>query len=219
MSRLDYVTIAIVAVCVAALIYLIYMTTNLIGDSGEPETATEATTPAGNEDAGDDTYYFNDEGKVAGDEPGAGTDDASPATSGNTSDYEYQNSQGTDKGGTSSSSSTAAASTPDEMDTSSPAATEEEYTSRSGSTTSSSGSASTASGPYLVIAGTFKEKANAEVMERKLEGLGYSNASLEPFDRGAYTVVLVDRFGSVNDAKALVSELKGKGVEAYVKRN
>ena len=29
----DYVTIAIVAVCVAALVYLIYMTTNLMGDS------------------------------------------------------------------------------------------------------------------------------------------------------------------------------------------
>ena len=208
MSRLDYVTIAIVAVCVAALVYLIYMTTNLLGDSGEPATTTEeAAASTDSEDQEGDTYYFDDEGRIEGDgqtenQPAAGTDDYSG--------YDYQNGEDLDKGRSSSGGSTAAA---NEMDPGSGVA--------EGGNNNSSPSGSRASagqGQYMVIAGTFSVSANAQEMEKKLRGMGYNNTSLEPFDRGKYTVVMVDRFGSISEAKSLATELEGKGVPAYVKR-
>ncbi len=211
MSRLDYVTIAIVAVCVAALVYLIYMTTNLLGDSGEPDTAAETTPPAGSEDQQDDTYYFDDQGRIEGDEQDA-TQEETPATGSDvSSDYDYQRGEDLDKGR--SSVGGAATSSPQEMDTRGGGIAEEGF-----SNTSSGSSPAAGSGRYMVIAGTFSVSANAQEMESKLRGMGYNNVVLEPFDRGKYTVVLVDRFGALSDAKSLVSELEGKGVTAYVKR-
>ncbi|MCB9048476.1 MAG: SPOR domain-containing protein [Lewinellaceae bacterium] len=222
MSRLDYVTIAIVAVCIAALVYLIYMTTNLLGDSGEPESTTETTQPAtSSEDVEDDTYYFNDEGRIAGDEQSGGQPDAGSTDSNGSSDYDYQTADNLDKSGNASSGSKATR-TPDELDSGSSIA-EESYTTK-GNTSASSGSASTSSntrsstGEYMVMAGTFTVKAYAQDMEKKLRSLGYNNVELEPFDQGKYTVVLVDRFSSIDEAKSLASELKGKGIDSYVKR-
>ena len=68
------------------------------------------------------------------------------------------------------------------------------------------------------MAGTFTVKAYAQDMEKKLRGLGYNNVVLEPFDRGKFTVVMVDRFNSISEAQSLVRELKNKGVDSYVKR-
>ena len=216
MSRLDYVTIAIVAVCVAALVYLIYMTTNLLGDSGDSGTTAQATAPAtSGEDAGEDTYTFNDGSRTedsdeAGSQADAGYD--------NTSGYDYQNGENLDKGQAPAGGSTTTAS-PGEMDTESSRVAEDEYTSRGGATTSSGSSSSAASsGQFMVMAGTFTVKAYAQDMEKKLRGLGYNNVVLEPFDRGKFTVVMVDRFNSISEAQSLVRELKGKGVDSYVKR-
>lgn len=209
MSRLDYVTIAIVAVCVAALIYLIYMTTNLLGDSGEPDTTSEVTTPAENEDAGDNTYYFNDADRTEADEPGTAGGDASG--------YDNQNEQDLNEESPASGGSTA--DRPKEMNTPSPQRTQEEYTNKGGAPGTSGGSASTASeGQYMVIGGTFSSEANARRRLEELKRLGYNKASIERFNREAYTVVLVDRFNSVSEAESLASELKSKGKEAFVKR-
>ncbi|MCO6480711.1 MAG: SPOR domain-containing protein [Phaeodactylibacter sp.] len=211
MSRLDYVTIAIVAVCVAALVYLIYMTTNLLGDSGEPDTAAETTPPAGSEDQQDDTYYFDDQGRIEGDEQDAAQQETPATGSDASSNYDYKRGEDLDKGR--SSAGGPATTSPQEMDTRGSGIAEEDYSS------TSSGSSSTAgSGQYMVIAGTFSVSANAQEMENKLRGMGYNNVTLEPFDRGKYTVVLVGRFASLSDAKTLAGELEGKGVPAYVKR-
>lgn len=215
MSRLDYVTIAIVAVCVAALVYLIYMTTNLLGEPGSDSgTTTEAVPPGNNEDAGDDTYYFNEENKAEDIESQA---DAGSADAGSRSDYDYQNGEGLDKGRSASGTpSTAPSSTSEETDTRSSSVAREEYTARGGATSGSP--ASSASGDFMVMAGTFTVKAYAQDMEKKLRSMGYNNVILEPFDRGKFTVVMVDRFSSLSSAQSLVSELKSKGVDSYVKR-
>jgi len=73
-------------------------------------------------------------------------------------------------------------------------------------------------GDYLVLAGSFKYKSNAETEVRKLKKLGYSNAEVALFNRGAYASALVDRFDNYADANALVKELKGKGVDALVQK-
>ncbi|MCB0558966.1 MAG: SPOR domain-containing protein [Lewinellaceae bacterium] len=214
MSRLDYVTIAIVAVCVAALVYLIYMTTNLMGDSGEPGTTTETTTPSTNtEGQEDDTYYFNDEGQANSDNQ----TDVGVAKSDDYSNYDYQNGESLDKGRSPASNSSTTA-TPNELDTKGSGVAEEGYSNTSTSNRINSSNTAASSGRYMVMAGTFSVKAYAQDMEKKLRGLGYNNVVLEPFDRGKFTVVMVDRFDSISEAKALVSELKGKGVESYVKR-
>ncbi len=198
MSRLDYVTIAIVAVCVAALIYLIYMTTNLLGGPEEPPL-TE-TTPAETESYEEDTYPFDSQEDTIGAE-----EDAYPAD--DYSDYDYDNGQDLDKGR----SSTA---TTGQSSANQPATTYDEPA--ASTTTTARGGSSY--GNYLVLAGTFSVKANAESMVQKLRDMGYSNASVEPFDRGAYSVALVNRFDSFDAANGLVQELKNKGVESYVKK-
>jgi len=198
MSRLDYVTIAIVAVCVAALVYLIYMTTNLLGSSPEdPVTADQMVTEPDDEYAEeeyypedttatfDDGYY--DEGEATIDNTGDGdqaiAEEDAPNYEDADSDLQTSSSRGPAKDGRIK---------PD--------------------------FSSVASGQYMVLAGTFKYRNNAEEMVSKLKEMGYANASVELFDRGRYAVALVDRFDGLASAQALKSELSGKGIEAYVKR-
>jgi len=61
MSRLDYATIVIVAVCLIAAGFLLYKTYNMFTDEEEPqvETPTEEEFPSYEED---DTYYFDTTG-------------------------------------------------------------------------------------------------------------------------------------------------------------
>jgi len=191
MSRLDYVTIAIVAVCVAALVYLIYMTTNLLGSSPEaPATADQMVSDPEDEYAEeeyypedttatfDDGYY--DEGGAAVDNTGEGdqaiAEEDAPNYEDADSDLQTSSSRGPAKDGRIK---------PD--------------------------FSSVASGQYMVLAGTFKYRNNAEEMVSKLKGMGYANASVELFDRGRYAVALVDRFDGLASAQALKSELPVKG--------
>lgn len=195
MSRLDYVTIAIVAVCVAALIYLIYMTTNLLGGSDEPAPTEEETTSdfGGDSTYSDTTYYFDSADTTAGGEAYDADAGEYDRSSGNVAE------ENLDKG--------AASARTQPAEQGGRAEVEEYAPPREAGT-----------GNYLVLAGTFSVKANAEEMVGKLRGMGYPDASAEPFDRGKYSVVLVARFNALSEANNLAAELKGKGVEAYVKK-
>lgn len=200
MSRLDYVTIAIVAVCVAALIYLIYMTTNLLG--GGPEGATTADSSPVEQDGNygeeedyypEDTTATFDDGYYDEGEPASDGASASPGK-GSESDKALTYEENTDEVRSSSRGPQTTA-----------GKAETDY-------------ASVASGQYMVLAGTFKYRSNAEDMVSKLRGMGYSSASVELFDRGAFAVALVDRFDDLGEAKSLKSELSGKGISSYVKQ-
>lgn len=73
------------------------------------------------------------------------------------------------------------------------------------------------SGDYLVIAGAFRIRQNADNEASRLRGLGYGDAETGLFNNGAYASVIVDRFSSLSAAQDLVRELKNQhGVEAYV---
>lgn len=209
MSRLDYVTIAIVAVCVAALIYLIYMTTNLLGgNNAEPET--ELTAPYEDEPYEDDqsAAFEGDSAAVA---DGAYDDPTYEDQSDYQDDYQAENGEDTyrDKGEYENQQGNY--STDDE-----PKDTYEDT--RTPASSASEDYASVRSGDYMVLAGTFKYKANAESMVRKLRGMGYNDARTELFDRGAFAVALVDHYSDLAEAKRIASDLKGKGVSAYVKK-
>lgn len=74
------------------------------------------------------------------------------------------------------------------------------------------------SGGYLVISGSFKQKSNAEAQVRRLKKAGYNNSEVTTFNRGALAVAMVDRFSSYEDAERLLSELKSKGFDAFIKK-
>lgn len=73
------------------------------------------------------------------------------------------------------------------------------------------------SGKYMVISGGFSVKASADILVTKLHKLGYENARVEPFDRGKYAAVIVDRFDNMSEAERLVKKLKEDGIKSYVK--
>ncbi len=75
---------------------------------------------------------------------------------------------------------------------------------------------STAAGPYLVVAGTFRQMINAEQELAKLKKKGYDNASIAKFNNSAYASLIVDRFNTSSEAKQYVKSLKNKGMDAYV---
>lgn len=70
----------------------------------------------------------------------------------------------------------------------------------------------------MVVAGSFSMRHNAEAQVKKLKQLGYDNARVEIFNGGALATALVDRFSNYDRAKNLVTELKGKGVDCFVKK-
>jgi cell division protein FtsN len=200
MSRLDIVTVVIVAICLAALGYLLFKTFNMIGGGTDDqpvrtEMADEgatATDGLGAEDEYDPFATDNreDDGTeagrptVEGQEGYAGTESAEDDFS---SDYDE------------SPASTA------------PAATQPATTTETAPATTAY-----AEGQYMVIAGTFRQRANAERMVSRLKGMGYAQTRVELFNRGRFAVALVNRFSSLTSARQLERELEAKGIEAEV---
>ena len=73
-------------------------------------------------------------------------------------------------------------------------------------------------GDYLVLAGTFAVLQKAEIHAENIRDKGYTSARVERFDKGAYAVVLVDKFDNEYEATKLVSEMKDKhNIKCYVK--
>lgn len=187
MSRLDYVTIGIVVVCIAALGFLLYRTTNLFGGDKEvtqPEATVTDTTSI-------DPYAYDDYSDSTSILPG--TDEDADDNEVAPYDEDAAEKQST---------------TP-----TSPTSPQRELES---TTEARPVAASERTGDYLVLAGSYKVRENAETEVQRLRKLGFENAEVSPFNRGAYAVVLVNRFTDISDAQALVKELKAKGIDSYV---
>ena len=71
---------------------------------------------------------------------------------------------------------------------------------------------------YLVIAGSFQQRASAEHLAQRLRGVGFDDATVEFFDNGKYAAVVVGKFDELTAARKVIAALKEKGVEAFVKR-
>ena len=73
-------------------------------------------------------------------------------------------------------------------------------------------------GDYLVLGGTFAYRANAEARAKNLRLAGYDNATMTIFNNGKYAVVLVDRFADYNEAQTLKRKMEREGLETAVLR-
>lgn len=63
---------------------------------------------------------------------------------------------------------------------------------------------------YLVWGGSFSTRQGAEEEQVKFKKLGYNKAEVSLFDKGKYAVVIVGRYPTQAQAQALVNELKSK---------
>ncbi len=179
MSKLDYLTIAIVTICLAALIYLIVKVVNL--NQGEPGPLLPADEFTETEETGERELLPADTAAFPGESNPAVTE--FPAEEEPEAEAEEQ-------------------AAPGEYD---PVRTMDRPTDVG------------SSGDFLVVAGSFRQRHNAELLVRQLQQKGYRNAKIGFFNNGAYASAIVGRFRSATEAEAMVQELKTEhGVEAYV---
>jgi cell division protein FtsN len=212
MSRLDIFTIAVVVICVAAIVFLLYRTTDLFkskdalteGQNTESLYEDDGTT---GDDYSDDPYY-SDTTASEFDFLSDTTEEAAPAST-------------TAKPATTTTppattTKPATTTTPPATKPSAPAATKPAPAPAESKPLENIDEMSSSGGNYLVLAGAFTVMSNAEAHARRLEKMGFSNAKVALFNKGKYATVLVDRFESKSEASALVNRLTEKGVESYV---
>lgn len=193
MSRLDYLTIAIVALCMAALIYLVYRYVNLPHephDLPNTEKIVADTSQNTDETVG---YPAEDTSRFYRPSPGAVVD---------TETIEKPTLNTVTKKSTVKPAPVEPKPTPSPVETKTvaPAPT----------------ATATSTGRYMVIAGSFKNASSAQTQLKQVKKMGYGDARIEKFNRGAYATVLVDRFANAGSAKSLVNTLKSKGIDAMV---
>jgi cell division protein FtsN len=73
-------------------------------------------------------------------------------------------------------------------------------------------------GRYLVIAGSFRQRAGAEQRVARLKKAGFSNSSVEKFNRGTYAVALAGQSDRFSEAKKMADKIVKAGFEAQVMR-
>ena len=202
------ITIAIVIVCLALLGFLIYKIVDLT------KTPDAATVEAMYDDynSGDDFVNYDDEVYNSETEPDMNDsgdlddDDVNYADEG---EYDMGNDDIAEEDGVYDNTEDEYAADDeagDEADNYGSAAEDEAPTSYS------------SSGQYMVIAGSYRQRVNADNQVSRLRSMGYNSAEVRLFDRGSYALVVVDRFSSKSEASSLVSQLGTKGVEAFVQR-
>ncbi|HOY16360.1 MAG TPA: SPOR domain-containing protein [Haliscomenobacter sp.] len=191
MSRLDYLTIGIVAVCIAALIYLVYRYVNLPHEANTPKPTTEKPYVDTTQTAANDTAGYPAEDNTI-DQPAEGA--------------VVENNQ------------IAETAVVEEVKPKPTPVKPQVTPSRDNAATAEVETAplASSSGKYMVIAGSFEQTSSAQKQLKRVQKLGYSSARVEKFNRGAYATVLVNRFNNPSEAKTLVSALKSKGIDAMV---
>ena len=93
---------------------------------------------------------------------------------------------------------------------------EEAPASKKKTSSSSSNSYTSASGKYLVIAGSYLIKDNASKMASRLKNLGYSDAGIINFDLSQYHSVTAGRYSSYSAASEAAKGIKSEGIDCYV---
>jgi cell division protein FtsN len=71
-------------------------------------------------------------------------------------------------------------------------------------------------GRYLVIAGSFRQLANAEARVKALRRSGFAETTLEKFNRGTYAVALAGRSDRYSEAARIAERVRAAGFEARV---
>lgn len=213
MSRLDWFTILIVGICVIALGFLVYKTVQLMGNDRPDLPRTEIS------ESDDD----RNEHQMAYESSGSAQSDDTPAPAADDQDldddelpYNPEEVEAPSSAETTKPTATRTEKAADAGSSGSQARTQP----TASSTTTPKGGTPTSynnSGAFMVVAGSFSMRHNAETQVKKLKKIGYDNARVEIFNGGALATVLVDRFDDYDRAKRLANELKGKGVDSFVK--
>ena len=71
-------------------------------------------------------------------------------------------------------------------------------------------------GKYLVIAGSYLIRENAEKMIKKLNDLGYRDASIINFELSQYHSITAGRYFSYDRAAEIARAIQGRGIDCYV---
>jgi cell division protein FtsN len=71
-------------------------------------------------------------------------------------------------------------------------------------------------GRYRVVAGSFKIKDNARKQMERIIKMGYADAEVGVYNRGAFAVVVVKRTNSLSEANRIVDDLERRGIDASV---
>jgi len=72
-------------------------------------------------------------------------------------------------------------------------------------------------GKYMVMAGSYLLKENAQKMVTKLKAMGYTQASVVVFSSSQYHSVIAARYSSETQARTTATDLKQKGIDSFVK--
>lgn len=72
-------------------------------------------------------------------------------------------------------------------------------------------------GAYMVMAGSYLLRENADKMVKKLRSMGYSNAEVVVFSESQYHSVVAARYKSESGAFNASAELKRRGIDSFVK--
>lgn len=198
MSRLDYFTVGIVGLCILAIIFLLY---KVVGNVSSDTTTTPTEISVDENTADDDTATLDgdltdDEGDLDGES--------------NLNDEDTMN-----DGFTTTTADNGDGDNVDEAKERAEAMSDEVIDDAiPRQVTRSDGQP----GNYMVFAGTFSIRQNADNLAKKLRKSGYENAKVELFNGGKYAVVMVDRFKFFDDAKKLSTDIKARGYESSIHR-
>lgn len=191
MSKLDFITILIVAICVAALGFLVYKTVGIMGPENTNPPIVEQVDEPTDTTTIEDEYAIDDEGDIINDD--ASTNKTTESTTTDEEQYPVD--------GESTNEDDEFTTTDD--DTSKPSVYDND----------------SSTGKYLVLAGSYTQKINAENQVSKLKKMGYDDAAVKLFNHGALAVALVARFDNYGDAAALKKELAKAGIDdVFIKK-
>jgi cell division septation protein DedD len=236
MSKLDWFTILVIAVCVLAIGALIWNAKNLYQDTNKQAANTDISEDYVDSDADNDveeTYDLNIDGDGDGDN-GISTE----GTAGGSSAIQYDSdvareaaeadaeearmaereaaeeaaemarnsSSGAESGRINTNTS------PSSGDSNDNGISSKSSSATTGSSTAARSRAASASeGKYMVLIGSYTQMISAERMLRSVRSKGYRSARIEKFNNGKYARVLVDRRKTLNSARDLQAELVSDG--------
>lgn len=229
MSKLDWFTILVIAVCVLAIGALIWNAKNLYQDTNKQTADTDISEDYTDTAADDDetTYDINVDGDGDGDN---GINANGAAGNGSTIQYdsdvarEAAEADAEEARMAEREAAAEAAAEGRDNSTSNRINTNTSPNSNSNSNSISSNPATnsssnggstratrTSEGNYMVLIGSYTQMISAERMLRSVRSKGYRSAQIEKFNNGKYARVLVDRRKTLNSARDLQAELVSDG--------
>ncbi|MGK0365372.1 MAG: cell division septation protein DedD [Saprospiraceae bacterium] len=226
MSKLDWFTILVIAICVLAIGALIWNAKNLYQETNRKPGATDISEDYTDTSVDDvnETYDINVDGDGDGDGDGDnGVNTNSTAGGGNAIQYDSdiaREAAEADAEEARMAEREAAAkgngSESDRINTNTSPSSDNsgistKSTSNSSSETRSTQVAKTSEGKFMVLIGSYTQMISAERMLRNVRSKGYRSAKIEKFNHGKYARVLVGRRKTLNNARDLQAELLDDG--------